>query len=171
MLNPKIADHHLTRQACIDIRQSTPAQVRFNQESTERHYNLADQAKALGWIPEQVRILDGDLVVGTTDDQARRLQNPGERCRDGARRRDLLAGSDAPGALQQGLAPLAGAVCDHQDIGVRRRWLLRSIRLQRQPCPRHERHVRSSGASHHPRFRQGQVVSIPPDHPSAYNFV
>ena len=62
MLNLKIADHHLARQACIYIRQSTPAQVRFNQESTERQYNLADQAKALGWIPEQIRILDGDLA-------------------------------------------------------------------------------------------------------------
>src|SRR6201984_2866953 len=62
MLNPKIADHHLARQACIYIRQSTPAQVRFNQESTERQYNLANHAKALGWIPEQIRILDGDLA-------------------------------------------------------------------------------------------------------------
>jgi DNA invertase Pin-like site-specific DNA recombinase len=62
MLNPKIADHHLARQACIYIRQSSPAQVRFNQESTERQYNLANQAKALGWIPEQIRILDGDLA-------------------------------------------------------------------------------------------------------------
>jgi len=61
MLNTKIADHHLARHACIYIRQSTPAQVRFNQESTERQYNLADQAKALGWTPEQIRILDGDL--------------------------------------------------------------------------------------------------------------
>jgi len=42
MLNPKIADHHLMRKACIYIRQSTMAQVRFNQESTERQYNLAD---------------------------------------------------------------------------------------------------------------------------------
>ena len=48
MLNPKIADHHLMRKACIYIRQSTMAQVRFNQESTERQYNLADQAKSLG---------------------------------------------------------------------------------------------------------------------------
>ena len=61
MLNTKIADHHLTRHACIYIRQSTPAQVRFNQQSTERQYNLANQAKALGWTPEQIRILDGDL--------------------------------------------------------------------------------------------------------------
>ena len=62
MLNPKIADHHLMRKACIYIRQSTMAQVRFNQESTERQYNLADQAKSLGWTPEQIRILDGDLA-------------------------------------------------------------------------------------------------------------
>ena len=62
MLNAKIADHHLMRKACIYIRQSTMAQVRFNQESTERQYNLADQAKSLGWTPEQIRILDGDLA-------------------------------------------------------------------------------------------------------------
>src|SRR5712671_561959 len=62
MLNAKIADHHLARQACIYIRQSTMAQVRLNQESTERQYNLADQAKSLGWTPEQIRILDGDLA-------------------------------------------------------------------------------------------------------------
>ena len=62
MLNPKIADHHLMRNACIYIRQSTMAQVRFNQESTERQYNLADQAKSLGWMPEQIRILDRDLA-------------------------------------------------------------------------------------------------------------
>src|ERR1700752_3453089 len=61
MLNTKIADHHLARHACIYIRQSTPAQVRFHQESTERQYNLANQAKALGWTAEQIRILDGDL--------------------------------------------------------------------------------------------------------------
>jgi hypothetical protein len=34
LLNPKIADHNLMRKACIYIRQSTTAQVRFNQEST-----------------------------------------------------------------------------------------------------------------------------------------
>ena len=62
MLNPKIADHHLMRNACIYIRQSTMAQVQFNQESTERQYNLADQAKSLGWMPEQIQILDRDLA-------------------------------------------------------------------------------------------------------------
>jgi DNA invertase Pin-like site-specific DNA recombinase len=68
MLNAKMADHHLARQACIYIRQSTPGQVRFNQESKERQYNLANQAKELGWMPEQIRILDGDL--GHSGEQA-----------------------------------------------------------------------------------------------------
>ena len=56
----KIADQHLSRQACIYIRQSTMGQVRFNQESTERQYNLASKAQSrleLGAI----RILDRDL--------------------------------------------------------------------------------------------------------------
>lgn len=57
----KIADQHLSRQACIYIRQSTLAQVRINQESTERQYNLMNKAKALGWSQEQIRVLDRDL--------------------------------------------------------------------------------------------------------------
>jgi DNA invertase Pin-like site-specific DNA recombinase len=57
----KIADRHLTRQACIYIRQSTPAQVRLNQESTERQYNLLNKARSLGWKAEQIRVLDRDL--------------------------------------------------------------------------------------------------------------
>ena len=57
----KIADRHLSRQACIYIRQSTLAQVRLNQESTERQYNLMNKAKALGWSQEQIRVLDRDL--------------------------------------------------------------------------------------------------------------
>jgi DNA invertase Pin-like site-specific DNA recombinase len=57
----KIADRHLSRQACIYIRQSTLAQVRFNQESTDRQYNLLNKARSLGWNPDQIRILDRDL--------------------------------------------------------------------------------------------------------------
>jgi len=57
----KIADRHLSREACIYIRQSTMGQVRFNQESTERQYNLAGKAQSLGWSPERIRILDRDL--------------------------------------------------------------------------------------------------------------
>src|SRR5881409_2418331 len=61
MMISKIADRHLSRQACIYIRQSTMGQVRFNQESNERQYNLASKAQSLGWNPEQIRILDRDL--------------------------------------------------------------------------------------------------------------
>jgi DNA invertase Pin-like site-specific DNA recombinase len=68
MITSKIADHHLARKVCIYIRQSTMGQVRFNQESTERQYNLANQAKSMGWTPEQIRILDGDL--GHSGEQA-----------------------------------------------------------------------------------------------------
>src|SRR5260370_22302329 len=61
MTNPKISDHHLSRQAYVYVRQSTPGQVRFNQESTERQYNLAGKAQSLGWSPERIRTLDRDL--------------------------------------------------------------------------------------------------------------
>ena len=57
----QIADQHLSRQACIYIRQSTMGQVRFNQESTERQYNLASKAQSLGWSSERIQILDRDL--------------------------------------------------------------------------------------------------------------
>jgi DNA invertase Pin-like site-specific DNA recombinase len=60
-MSSKIADRHLSRQACIYIRQSTMGQVRFNQESTERQYNLVVKAKSHGWKPDQIRILDRDL--------------------------------------------------------------------------------------------------------------
>ena len=45
MMTAKITDRHLSRMACVYIRQSTVAQVRFNQESTERQYNLASKAQ------------------------------------------------------------------------------------------------------------------------------
>jgi DNA invertase Pin-like site-specific DNA recombinase len=61
IMKSKIADRHLSRQACIYIRQSTPAQVRWNQESTDRQYNLMNQALLLGWKSDQIRVLDRDL--------------------------------------------------------------------------------------------------------------
>src|SRR5260370_25904269 len=61
MMISKIADRHLSWEACIYIRQSTMGEVRFNQESTERQYNLVSKAQALGWSPQQIRILDRGL--------------------------------------------------------------------------------------------------------------
>jgi len=60
-MSSKIAEQHLSRQAYIYIRQSTMGQVRFNQESTERQYDLMTKTGSLGWRPDQIRILDRDL--------------------------------------------------------------------------------------------------------------
>jgi DNA invertase Pin-like site-specific DNA recombinase len=57
----KITERQLSRQACVYVRQSTMGQVRFNQESTERQYDLTTKAQSLGWRPEQIRVLDRDL--------------------------------------------------------------------------------------------------------------
>jgi DNA invertase Pin-like site-specific DNA recombinase len=59
----KIQATHLEKPAYIYIRQSTMAQVRHHQESTERQYALRDKAMALGWPSERIRILDRDLGI------------------------------------------------------------------------------------------------------------
>ena len=58
-----IADRHRAKLAYIYVRQSTMGQVRFHPESTERQYALRDKALELGWAPEMIRVLDGDLGV------------------------------------------------------------------------------------------------------------
>lgn len=63
MITEKIQPHHLTKQAYIYLRQSSMAQVRFNQESTQRQYALQGKAQQLGWSPLIIRILDGDLGI------------------------------------------------------------------------------------------------------------
>src|SRR5262244_889288 len=146
MLNTKITDHHLTRHACIYIRQSTPAQVRFNQQSTERQYNLANQAEALGWTPEQIRILDGDL--GQSGELTTKRDDFKTLVSDVAMGQ---VGGIAPGALQQGLASIAGTMRHYQALGVRWRRLLRPGRFQRQPRPWHEGDVRSGRTAYHSR--------------------
>ena len=55
----KITAEHLTRQACVYIRQSTPGQVRHNLESQRRQYALVEHARSLGW--ENVEVIDEDL--------------------------------------------------------------------------------------------------------------
>jgi DNA invertase Pin-like site-specific DNA recombinase len=60
-MNPKITTQHLSKPAYIYIRQSTLAQVRHHQESTERQYALKDKALALGWTETAIRTLDRDL--------------------------------------------------------------------------------------------------------------
>jgi DNA invertase Pin-like site-specific DNA recombinase len=60
-MNTKITEQHRSKPAYIYVRQSTLAQVRHHQESTERQYALRDKALVLGWPETSIRTLDGDL--------------------------------------------------------------------------------------------------------------
>ena len=57
----KITASHLSRQAIVYLRQSSPAQVEHNRESTERQYALAKKACELGWPHERIVVIDEDL--------------------------------------------------------------------------------------------------------------
>ena len=57
----KIEVSHLHRVAYIYLRQSSPAQVEHNRESTDRQYALVSKAAALGWPSQQVVVIDEDL--------------------------------------------------------------------------------------------------------------
>ena len=62
-LSAKIKPDHMNREALIYVRQSTMAQVRFHQESTQRQYALQEKALSLGWPEERIRVIDGDLGI------------------------------------------------------------------------------------------------------------
>jgi DNA invertase Pin-like site-specific DNA recombinase len=55
----KITTEHLSRSACVYIRQSTADQLMHNHESRRRQYGLAERAKQLGWTA--VEVIDDDL--------------------------------------------------------------------------------------------------------------
>jgi len=52
---------HLSRLACLYVRQSTLQQVLENTESTARQYALRERALALGWSEERIVVIDQDL--------------------------------------------------------------------------------------------------------------
>jgi DNA invertase Pin-like site-specific DNA recombinase len=60
-MSSAISEQHLNRTAYVYVRQSTLAQVRHHQESTERQYALREKALELGWREPSVQILDRDL--------------------------------------------------------------------------------------------------------------
>src|ERR1700692_2959948 len=60
-MNSAISEQHLNRRAYVYVRQSTLAQVRHHQESTERQYGLRQKALELGWREPSVQVLDRDL--------------------------------------------------------------------------------------------------------------
>ena len=57
----KITPSHLSRQAIVYLRQSTPSQVEHNRESTDRQYALATKARELGWPDDRIVVIDEDL--------------------------------------------------------------------------------------------------------------
>jgi DNA invertase Pin-like site-specific DNA recombinase len=57
----KIKAIHLSRLAIVYLRQSTLAQVEHNLESTKLQYSQDKRAEALGWEPDQIRVIDIDL--------------------------------------------------------------------------------------------------------------
>src|SRR5262245_63929689 len=59
--SPKIAAAHRAKLAIVYVRQSTPQQVADNRESLDRQYALAGHARALGWPPDRVLVIDEDL--------------------------------------------------------------------------------------------------------------
>lgn len=138
MINPKIADHHLARQGCIYIRQSTREQVRFNQEH-RAPVQLSGPSEVARVDSEAVRILDRKLAYSgeqaTNRDDFKTLVSAVAMGQD---RRDLLSASLTRGPLDRGLASLAGAVRGDTHIGVRRRWLIQSGGFQRQLFAWHE---------------------------------
>jgi len=60
-MNPQITEQHRSKLAYVYVRQSTLAQVRHHQESTERQYALREKALELGWNDPEIHVLDRDL--------------------------------------------------------------------------------------------------------------
>ena len=59
----KVRPTHTQRAAVIYVRQSNPAQVEHNRESTERQYELVQRAIDVGWRRDQITLVDDDLGV------------------------------------------------------------------------------------------------------------
>jgi DNA invertase Pin-like site-specific DNA recombinase len=56
----RIGPTHLERLAIVYVRQSTPQQIERNQESTRLQYALVERAVQLGWLADQVIVIDDD---------------------------------------------------------------------------------------------------------------
>ena len=63
----KVSTSHLSRDAYLYVRQSTPRQVIENGESTLRQYALRERAVALGWPTESIVVIDSDQGLSGAD--------------------------------------------------------------------------------------------------------
>jgi DNA invertase Pin-like site-specific DNA recombinase len=66
MIQTKITAEHLERKAIVYIRQSSLKQVRENLGSQFTQRALVERAQSLGWHPERIEVLDGDLGQSAT---------------------------------------------------------------------------------------------------------
>src|SRR5262245_56497970 len=60
-LSETVHSDHLGRLAVVYVRQSTPHQTLANQESLKLQYDLQYRARAAGWDPSHIRVIDSDL--------------------------------------------------------------------------------------------------------------
>jgi len=63
----KLCDEHLSRLACVYVRQSTVMQMQEHQESTRRQYALVQRAQTLGWPVQRIQVIDEDLGHSASD--------------------------------------------------------------------------------------------------------
>jgi DNA invertase Pin-like site-specific DNA recombinase len=61
LTSERVQPHHLSRQAVIYIRQSSPNQVLTHQESLRLQHALRQRAEQLGWSPANIQVIDADL--------------------------------------------------------------------------------------------------------------
>jgi len=132
-MNTTINEQQLSKTAYVYVRQSTLAQVRHHQESTERQYALKEKALQLGWNDSTVQILDRDLgksgaqITGREDFKTLVAEvSMGQVGAVFALEVSRLARSNLD------LASFAGTVCTDRYAGDRRRWLLQPGRFQRR---------------------------------------
>ena len=67
----KVTQTHLQHAAILYVRQSTSAQLRDHQESTQRQYQLVHRLEGLGWPGEQIIVIDDDLGISGSGSQQR----------------------------------------------------------------------------------------------------
>jgi DNA invertase Pin-like site-specific DNA recombinase len=67
----KVHPYHHDRIAIVYIRQSTLQQVERHNESTKLQYALVEKAYAMGWLKEQVLVIDEDLGLSGANSEGR----------------------------------------------------------------------------------------------------
>ncbi|MBX6741266.1 MAG: hypothetical protein IRY87_04360 [Acetobacteraceae bacterium] len=69
-ISSKIEAWNLQLRAIAYVRRSTPCQVQTNPKSTRWQYQLAEQARQMGWAAPQVEIIAEDLGLYGASRQA-----------------------------------------------------------------------------------------------------